>query len=299
MKGKLTAPRARVVLYDGPGSQPLDPERRFELLEAMLSAGHSVTVPAAHGSVAPADDTPHVVVGEFNHGAAPRFESLAGEALPIQNLAGVAKQEIAGRLDESCREVGAEPPVGWKPWFPVIDYDRCTNCMQCLTFCLFDVYGVDGEQQIQVQHQDHCKTDCPACSRVCPEAAILFPKYKKSPINGAEVTEDDLKSESMKVDISALLGGDLYSALRTRSKDARERFSTERDESRALLERKRCLKKLGETLDIPNEVLMTLPSVEDIESRAERAREKARLRQQRSLSAQDQKPPPSEDDWGI
>ena len=33
---------------------------------------------------------------------------------------------------------GAER-VGWKPWFPVIDYDRCTNCMQCLSFCLFGV----------------------------------------------------------------------------------------------------------------------------------------------------------------
>ncbi len=27
----------------------------------------------------------------------------------------------------------------WIPWFPVIDYDRCTNCKQCLNFCLFGV----------------------------------------------------------------------------------------------------------------------------------------------------------------
>ena len=28
-------------------------------------------------------------------------------------------------------------------WYPVIDYSRCTNCMECLDFCLFGVYGVD------------------------------------------------------------------------------------------------------------------------------------------------------------
>ena len=83
----------------------------------------------------------------------------------------------------------------WKPWFPVIDFDRCTNCMQCLTFCLFDVYGVDKQQKITVQNQDNCKTDCPACSRVCPEVAILFPKYGKGPINGDVVREQDVQRE--------------------------------------------------------------------------------------------------------
>ena len=61
------------------------------------------------------------------------------------------------------------------------DFDRCTNCMQCLSFCLFDVYGTDEDQQIQVQNNDNCKTNCPACSRVCPEAAIMFPQIQKWP----------------------------------------------------------------------------------------------------------------------
>ena len=149
-----------------------------------------------------------------------------------------------------------------------------------------------------MQKQDNCKTDCPACSRVCPEAAILFPKYKAGPINGDVVREEDLQRESMKVDISALLGGDIYGALRDRSAKARKRFSTERDESKALLERKRCLKKLQKSLDIPDEVLMTLPSVGDIEERARRAREKAERRRQRSQSVKDQKPV-TEEEWGI
>ena len=130
----------------------------------------------------------------------------------------------------------------------------------------------------------------------------MFPKYKAGPINGDVVREEDLKNESMKVDISALLGGDIYAALRNRSSSARERFSSERDESKALLERKRCLKKLQKALDIPNEVLMTLPSVGDIEARAERARAKAERRKGRSQTMQDQHATnrvSNEEDWGI
>src|SRR5204863_8521030 len=115
------------------------------------------------------------------------------------------------------------------------------NCMKCLTFCLFAVYGVSPEKQIRVQNPSSGKTDCPACSRVCPEVAILCPKYKMGPINGDEVREEDIHREKMKVDISALLGGDIYAALRQRSAGAKERFAKERDEKRALQERKMCL----------------------------------------------------------
>jgi len=163
----------------------------------------------------------------------------------------------------------SKPEDPWKPWFPVIDFDRCTNCMQCLSFCLFDVYGVSQDKQIQVQNPTKCKTDCPACSRVCPEAAILFPKYRAAPINGAEVSDEDLRREKMQVDISSLLGGDIYAMLRDRTERAKSRFSKERDEERALKERKRCLKKLQEGLDIPQEVMDALPTVEAIRRKAE------------------------------
>lgn len=165
----------------------------------------------------------------------------------------------------------------WKPWFPVIDYDRCTNCMQCLSFCLFGVYGVDDAKRIQVQNQDNCKTNCPACSRVCPEAAIMFPKYKAGPINGDIVSDNDLNREKMKIDISALLGGDVYSMLRTRSERAASRFSKERDADKALAERQKCLVKLGNIMsDVPPEVLMSLPSPEEIARKAEEAAAKAK-----------------------
>jgi Pyruvate/2-oxoacid:ferredoxin oxidoreductase delta subunit len=187
--------------------------------------------------------------------------------------AGAAASDRAGVL---ARELEQPAAGGWKPWFPVIDYTRCTNCMQCLSFCLFDVYGVkDGK--IQVQNQDHCKTDCPACSRVCPEVAIMFPKYRHGPINGDVVSADDIRREAMKVDISALLGGDIYAQLRDRSAKAKSRFSKERDEDRALTERQNCLIKLKQqmNLDIPAEVIAALPSPDEIRAKAEAAAARA------------------------
>ena len=69
-------------------------------------------------------------------------------------------------------------------WYPVIDYSRCTNCMECIDFCLFGVYGVDEQERLLVENQDNCKKGCPACSRVCPEQAIMFPDYKTPAIAG-------------------------------------------------------------------------------------------------------------------
>ncbi len=295
MTGKLDGKRLRIVLYEGRGSRPLDDERRLETLVALLEDGHPVTRSSGNGAVSAPDGSDHLVLGQFD-GAPEAARGNGGGELRFLDISKMTAEDVQTAVRGEVQRTDAETPGAWKPWFPVIDYDRCTNCMQCLTFCLFDVYSVDGDNKIKVQQQDNCKTNCPACSRVCPEAAILFPKYKNGPINGDVVREEDLNRESMKVDISALLGGDIYGALRDRSAKARERFSTERDESKALLERKRCLKKLQETLDIPDEVLMTLPSAGDIEDRARRAREKAERRKARSQTMQDQR---NTEDWGI
>jgi NAD-dependent dihydropyrimidine dehydrogenase PreA subunit len=88
-------------------------------------------------------------------------------------------------------------------WYPVIDYSRCTNCMECLDFCLFGVYGVDSLDRILVENQDNCKRGCPACSRVCPEQAIMFPDYKTAAIAGAPVGGIG----GLKIDLTKLFGG--------------------------------------------------------------------------------------------
>jgi len=88
-------------------------------------------------------------------------------------------------------------------WYPVIDYSRCTNCMECIDFCLFGVYGVDKLDRILVENQDNCKRGCPACSRVCPEHAIMFPEYKTPAIAGAAVGG----ITGLKIDLTRLFGG--------------------------------------------------------------------------------------------
>ncbi|MCA9058620.1 MAG: ferredoxin family protein [Planctomycetaceae bacterium] len=88
-------------------------------------------------------------------------------------------------------------------WYPVIDYSRCTNCMECIDFCLFGVYGVDALDRILVEQQDNCKKGCPACSRVCPADAIMFPQHKTPAIAGAAGEVSGLK-----IDLSELFGGD-------------------------------------------------------------------------------------------
>ncbi|MCA9085041.1 MAG: ferredoxin family protein [Planctomycetaceae bacterium] len=107
----------------------------------------------------------------------------------------------AGAADPTVRE--ALPEDTRRRWYPVIDYSRCTNCMECIDFCLFGVYGVDALDRILVEEQDNCKKGCPACSRVCPENAIIFPHHKSPAIAGA-----DGEVGGIKIDLSRLFGGD-------------------------------------------------------------------------------------------
>lgn len=72
-------------------------------------------------------------------------------------------------------------------WYPVIDGSRCVQCGHCLQFCLFGVYALDADGKVQVRSPDQCKPGCPACSRVCPQGAIMFPRYAKdAAIAGAQ-----------------------------------------------------------------------------------------------------------------
>ncbi|HEX2747569.1 MAG TPA: ferredoxin family protein [Verrucomicrobiales bacterium] len=270
------APGIHILLYEGTGSLPIPGDRRFSILTGLLDRGYSVSRTGA-GTCLPGDESTLVVLGEFSGGAAPTLEDRTGQVnIAAHDITGVDAEGIVTLVEKSRGDRPMNQPGQWKPWFPVIDYSRCTNCMQCLSFCLFDVYGVSGAGKIQVQNNDNCKTNCPACSRVCPEVAIMFPKYTAGPINGEPVSESDLKREAMKVDISALLGGDIYSRLRERSDAAKSRFSKERDASKALAERKKCLTKLASDGFIPAEVLASLPSPEEIQRKAVEAAEKAK-----------------------
>lgn len=94
-----------------------------------------------------------------------------------------------------------DEPTG-RRWYPVIDFSRCTNCMECIDFCLFGVYGVDDVETILVEQPDNCRKGCPACSRVCPANAIIFPQHKAPAIAGSAISD----AGGLKIDLSLLFG---------------------------------------------------------------------------------------------
>lgn len=94
---------------------------------------------------------------------------------------------------EGCVEEVVEATA--ERWFPVIDPERCRNCGHCFQFCLFGVYEQDAEGRVRVAQPDECKPGCPACARICPAGAIMFPLYDQDPAicgaPGQYVTLDD------------------------------------------------------------------------------------------------------------
>ncbi len=69
-------------------------------------------------------------------------------------------------------------------WYPIIDRSRCEACLECLNFCLFGVYSLDEQDMPLVDQPDACRHGCPACSRICPTGAILFPEHEDPVISG-------------------------------------------------------------------------------------------------------------------
>lgn len=139
-------------------------------------------------------------------------EILAGKASAVVEKLhdatgkGQLPNELTPKQRGALAETELAPPVNadLSPrWYPVIDYDQCTNCMECMDFCLFGVYGVDHEATLRVSQQDQCRQDCPACSRVCPVGAIVFPKYQTNQTIAGAIGGD---RGEMKLDLSAIFG---------------------------------------------------------------------------------------------
>ena len=142
------------------------------------------------------------------NGAAARMENPTNDTALAADGDGLEKATL-NRIEHS----------GGRRWYPVIDYSRCTNCMECIDFCLFGVYGVDRIDTILVEQPDNCRKGCPACSRVCPENAIMFPQHKTPAIAGSAEA-----NASLKIDLSQLFGAP------AEGKTAEEIAAIERDE---------------------------------------------------------------------
>ncbi len=211
-----------VVLYEGAGAMPLEAEARFEITRTLLEKGYRVITTRAGRSGATPGERQVLVLGRFT--GAPPDEAVAGTgaAVHFRSLDGVAPADVVALVEGVGGDAQTQKPGGWKPWFPVIDYSRCTNCMQCLSFCLFDVYGVSNGQARSGAEPDQLQDRLPGLLARLPGSGDPVPEVPAGPINGDVVNADDLAREKMKVDISALLGGDIYAALRDRSVQAKQ-----------------------------------------------------------------------------
>jgi NAD-dependent dihydropyrimidine dehydrogenase PreA subunit len=197
--------------------------------------------------------------------------SRVGLRLPenarVLNMRQMTADEIIAELGDNSGSLRCHAPVpdvlvdrqgDWMPWFPVIDYARCVDCKQCLNFCLFGVYTLGDDGKVRVDKPANCKTNCPACARVCPHAAIIFPKYADSPINGDEVDEEALANADKSKALADLVDGDVHEIIRNRSKQ-KKRFAPRADSDELSDEQKAAkLSELQKRLDIPQDVIDSL-----------------------------------------
>jgi len=132
----------------------------------------------------------------------------------------------------------------WPAWYPIIDYSRCTSCGQCADFCLFGVY-TKTTGKVTVENPHGCKNNCPACARICPHTAIIFPKYKHGgAIGGSEVIDEIAEQKRQAQDIDDILGSDVYTALEQR-KVKRQSIIRNEAMNKANEERDNALKESG------------------------------------------------------
>jgi NAD-dependent dihydropyrimidine dehydrogenase PreA subunit len=106
-------------------------------------------------------------------------------------------------------------------WFPVVDRERCTDCGRCADFCLFGVYRRPEAKRVEVARPVRCKLDCPACARICPLNAIIFPKCDDEAINGARLSTEELADARIRLSPEELAGGNVHAQLAARSRRRR------------------------------------------------------------------------------
>jgi NAD-dependent dihydropyrimidine dehydrogenase PreA subunit len=212
----------RIVLYEGPGARPIDPDRKLAAALSLLEKGYTLSTAACPCEISEGTLGPMAVLGLFER-PMPERMTEGGAALFFRDIEALAGPALIDAVAAIGAAAGTEAPGGWTPWFPVIDRVRCDDCGKCLSFCLFGVYEADG-RRVRVARPASCKTNCPACARICPEAAIVFPKCPDAPINGDEIRDEQGVRAAMRVDVERILGADPYAALAGRKKRAERRL---------------------------------------------------------------------------
>ncbi len=165
------------------------------------------------------------------------------------NLIDSSPEDALEQINSFCPYQTGNPEIreiredtGWQSWFPVIDYSRCTSCSQCADFCLFGVYD-KTLGKITVVNPKGCKDQCPACARICPATAIIFPKYKRGgAVGGSDDIDEKAELQRQTRDIESILGEDIYLALQKR-KAKRQSIIKEEEMKKAFRERDNAINK--------------------------------------------------------
>lgn len=171
----------------------IDETRLAQLIEALHAAGISLTIAddlcyeAVHRPerLRAAD----VVIGCHVRTLAALCTYAGVEKLPQTFDINVDIDALIEKLGQIAAVPVDEPthitaPKEWVAWYPVVDQDRCVDCGKCADFCMFGVYHVE-DKKVTVVKPSGCKTDCPACARMCPANAIIFPKSPEANLNGS------------------------------------------------------------------------------------------------------------------
>ncbi|MEN2998765.1 MAG: pyruvate synthase subunit PorD [Brevinematia bacterium] len=59
---------------------------------------------------------------------------------------------------------------GWRTFKPILNKDKCVDCMICWLYCPDDSVVVQGGKMLGFDY-DYCK-GCGVCANVCPKGAI-------------------------------------------------------------------------------------------------------------------------------
>jgi NAD-dependent dihydropyrimidine dehydrogenase PreA subunit len=65
------------------------------------------------------------------------------------------------------------------PWYPSIDYNKCSSCGKCVDYCKLGVYIFDKKSnRPTIVNPFNCVVLCKGCQDICPSNAISHPPRK-------------------------------------------------------------------------------------------------------------------------
>lgn len=152
---------------------------------------------------------PRAVASLFSRAGVPAPQLIDIRHHPIENILKQYGWESAPETESVALPTYQNE---WKAWFPVIDPQRCSSCGKCVDYCFFGVYQ-KNEKYIEVKFPQNCKNNCPACARVCPQHAIIFPKHSEAQINGGKT---DSFNDYESVNTKKMFDENLYDRLAQR-----------------------------------------------------------------------------------